>query len=269
MPKRFLPRYGLKATGAGWSRPYKIAPFSPFLYADGGDGGGSGSSNAGGAGDGGGSGDGGAAGAGGDGGAGAGNAGGGAGGQGGEGGQGGGDDSAATIKRLEKDLADARKDAGKARTDAKQQAADEAVKAVTEKLGKALGLVKDDGPPDPEALAKALAEKDITIAASAAALRAKDVELAVHGRAEKQGAKAAALLDSRSFLAAIKDLDPADKAFGKALDDAIAAAVKDNPAAYAVARAGRSGGEHGGSSGESGVRRRPGLAGSIAAHYQT
>lgn len=273
MRKKTLPRFG---AGSGWSHPYGNDPFSPFLYADGGDGGGSGSGSGNGGGDGGqggGAGDGGAGAgaAGGGGGAGAGGSGGAGGGQGGgaakDGGQGGTDDSAAKIARLEKDLADARKDAGKARTDAKQQAADDAVKALTEKLGKALGLVKEDGPPDPEALAKAVAEKDSLLATREAAIRAKDVELAVYGRAEALGAKAGALLDSRAFIKAVADLDPSDKGFKTALDDAIKTAIKDNPA-YAIAPAGRSGGEHGGGSGE-GKPRSGSLAEAIRTNYGT
>lgn len=274
MSKKTLPR---GRAGIGWAHPYGVGPFSPFLYADGGGAGGSGSSSGGaGAGDGagsgsGGSGDGGGAGAGAAGGAGGSGGSGGAGAGDGGGQGGGGDASAATIARLEKDLADARAEAAKDRTKAKKDAADEAVNALTERLGKALGLVKEDGPPDPEALAKALAEKDSTLAARDAALRAKDIELSVHGRAEKAGAKAGALLDSRSFLAAIKDLDPADKGFSKALDDAITAAVKDNPTAYAIAPAGRSGGEQGGASGEAGVtkQRSGSLHAAIANNYRT
>jgi hypothetical protein len=270
MSKKSLPR---GRAGIGWFHPYGVGPFSPFLYADGGDGGGSGSSSGGaGAGDGGGSGgsgDGGGAGAGAAGGAGGSGGSGGAGDGGGQGG--GGDASSATIARLEKQLSDARAEAAKDRVAGNKAAADKAVSELTQQLGKALGLVKDDGPPDAEALTKALADREAKLAAGEAALRAKDIELAVYGRAEKAGAKAGALLDSRSFLKAIADLDPADKGFSKALDDAITAAVKDNPTAYAIAPAGRSGGEQGGSSGESGVtkQRSGSLHAAIANNYRT
>jgi hypothetical protein len=256
MQRKTLPRLA----GGGWAHPYAITPFSPFLYADGGDdaGSGSGSSDTGGTGDSG-SGDG--------------------GGSDGGGGSGSGDsarsgsssgtdtskgkdsdDSTATIKRLEKELADARRDAGKARTAAKQQAADDAVKALTQQLGKALGFVKDDTPPDPAKLAEAIAQKDTTIAERDSALRAKDVELAVWARADKLSAKAGALLDSRSFLKDIAELDPSEKGFTTAIDNAIKDAVKDNPAFAAAQPAGKSGGDLSGGTGEgssSGARQRP------------
>lgn len=243
MTRRFLPRHRHIATG--WSHPYGHGPFSPYLYADGGDGDGSasGSSDT-------------------------------AGSTGADttadttaGGQtatqqpasqgAAGDDLAATVKRLEKDLADARKEAAKERTAAKQQAADTAVADLTAKLGKALGLVKDDGPPDPKALAEAISQKDAALTEREAALRAKDVELAVWSRADKAGARAAALLDSRSFLRDIGDLDPSDKGFTAALDAAIKTAVKDNPAFSAAQAAAASGGDLSGGTGEASTRQRP------------
>jgi hypothetical protein len=267
MRKKTLPRLA----GGGWAHPYSIAPFSPFLYADGGDGGGSGSGSGdaggdGGPGDGGGSGDGDGSG-GGDSGQGA-----GTGGDSGKGDQGkDGDDLAATVKQLKKELADARKDAGKARTDAKKQAADDAVSALTQQLGKALGFVKDDTPPDPKALADAIAQKDTALSEKESALRAKDVELAVWSRAEKLSAKAGALLDSRSFLREIADLNPSDKGFTTALDTAIKDALKENPTAFGTTQAaGKSGADLSGGTGESGAKKRSGsLAGAISNHYQT
>jgi hypothetical protein len=265
MRRKTLPR--LTAAGSGWAHPYGHGPFSPFLYADGGDGDGSGSGDNGGTDDGdgseGGSGDGGDNGGSGDGGQGTGGNG-----QGKDTGKG--DDLAATVKRLEKELAEARRDAGKARTDAKKQAADEAVKALTQQLGKALGFVKDDTPPDPAKLAEAIAQKDTALSEKDAALRAKDVELSVWSRADKLGARAGALLDSRSFVAAISGLDPSEKGFTTALDDAIKKAVKDNRAFAAAASAGKSGGDLSGGTGEGAAKQRAGsLAGAITNHYQT
>lgn len=260
MRRKTLPRLA----GSGWSHPYGHGPFSPFLYADGdGDGDASGSDSSGNAdGNGDGSGD------------------------GGDNSSGAGDDSgkdssqgkdgkndvdlSAAVKRLEKELAAANREAGKARTDAKKQAADDAVKALTEKLGKALGLVQDDSPPDPKALADAIAKKDTTISEKESALRAKDVELSVWARADKLSAKAGALLDSRSFVKAIAELDPSAKGFTTALDQAIKDAVKDNPAFAAVAPAGKSGGDLSGGTGEGTAKKRSSsLTGAVSGHYQT
>ncbi|MFF5972222.1 hypothetical protein ACFY7C_11955 [Streptomyces sp. NPDC012769] len=262
MPKRTLARHH-RLDGSGWAHPYATTPWSPYLYADGGNTGGSesgseadatgqqsteqggsqsGQTDSTGSG-----------------------TGQGAGQQSGKGSAG---DPAAEIERLKKDLADARKEAAKDRTTAKQQAADDAVKQLTEKLGKALGLVKEDTPPDPAALAKAIEQKDAALTEHAAQLRAKDIELAVWTRADKAGAKAAALLDSRSFLRAISGLDPTDKDFTSALDEAIKTAVKDNPG-FAAQQASRSGGDLSGGTGESRAKRSGSLSGAVSHHYQT
>ncbi|WP_416975653.1 hypothetical protein [Streptomyces sp. 4F14] len=100
-------------------------------------------------------------------------------------------------------------------------------------------------------------------------LRELTVRDAVRERAEQHGAKASALLDSVSFRQKIADLNPADKTFGANLDDAIKAAVKDNPA-FSTQTAGRSGGDLSGGTGEGAAKQRTGsLAGAIANHYQT
>jgi hypothetical protein len=239
MARKTLPR--LAAAGAGWSHPYPIHPFAPTFYADGGDGDGSESDS-------------------GEGGTGDGDDGGGASDTGDDKGAGkakDGEDSAATIRRLEKELHTARSEAGKARNAAKQQAADEAVKELTQKLGQALGLVKDETPPDPAKLAEAIAQKETALTERESTIRAKDVELAVWARADKAKAKAGALLDSRSFLRTIAALDPSEKGFTTALDDAIKAAVKENPSFAAAAPAGKSGGDLSGGTGEGDTRTRP------------
>lgn len=96
-------------------------------------------------------------------------------------------------------------------------------------LGKALGLVKDDDEqgkgPDAEALA-AQVEKSQTEATESAR------ELAVYKAAATNGADPSKLLDSRSFLNSIKDVDHGDE---KALGAAIKAAV-DNNKSFASAR---------------------------------
>jgi hypothetical protein len=231
MQKRTLPRHR-----TGWAHPYATGPFDPWLYADGGDGDDSGSDS----GD---SDDGNTDDSGDD----------DAGGTGEDDsaddeadGKGdkpkpkpptkkdGNEDPAATIARLQKELKSANADAAKARTTAKKTAADEARSEIVKELGKALGLIKDDdkeqAPPDPAAL-KAQIEK------ATAAHRETAVELAVYRGASKYGADPDALTDSRAFLSSIKDLDPADEGFAKAVNTAIKKAVEDNPKLKAAGQA--------------------------------
>ncbi|WP_046495072.1 hypothetical protein [Streptomyces odonnellii] len=229
MQKRTLARHA--GTG-GWAHPYGHHPFAPYLYADGGDGGDSGSDSGDGDGgnddgqdddDAGGTGDG--------------------DGQDDDAGKDDGkqkppakkdadEEPAAKIARLEKDLKAANAEAAKARTGAKKAAADEARSEVMKELGKVLGLVEDDDktPPDPAAL-------KAQIESATAAHRETAVELAVYRGAAKFGADPDALTDSRAFLRSIKDLDPADEGFAKAVNAAIKAAVEANPKLKAAGQA--------------------------------
>ncbi|MFD5002216.1 hypothetical protein ACFWMV_04840 [Streptomyces mutabilis] len=238
MQKRTLPRLA----GAGWAHPYGHGPFAPYLYADGGDGDDSGSGSddsgndsgtddqdedAGGTGD-----------------------------------DGQDDDTAkgekpkpkppakkdedpaAELERLRKELRQANADAAKARTTAKKNAAEEAKAELVQQMGRALGLIKDDKDeaPDP---AKLTAE----IERATAAHRETAVELAIYRSAGKHGADPDALTDSRAFLSSIKDLDPSDEGFAKAVSAAIKAAVADNPKLKAQGQApARTSGDFSGSS---------------------
>lgn len=224
MQKRTLARHGLSA---GWAHPYATGPFDPYLYADGGDGDDSGSNSGDGDDD----------------------AGGDddqddddAGGTGDDEGQdddagkdtkpkpkppakkAAAEDPAATISRLQKELKQANADAGKARNTAKKSAADEARNEIVQELGKALGLIKDDKdtPLDPAAL-KAQVES------ATAAHRSTALELAVYRGAGKAGVDPDAITDSRQFMASIKDLDPTDEGFAKAVTAAMKKAAEDNP----------------------------------------
>lgn len=130
-----------------------------------------------------------------------------------------GQDPAATIARLEADLAEARKEAGKTRVTAKQQAADTARQELAQQIGKALGIVEDDQPADPAQLTQQLE-------AEQAKARQTAVELAVYRTAREAGGDPDALLDSRSFAASLADIDPTDTA---AVTAAVQAAVTANP----------------------------------------
>lgn len=242
MTKRTLPRLA----GAGWAHPYGHAPFSPYLYADGGDGGDSGS-DSGDSSDGSGADD--------------------SGDDDGAGGTGDtdasdddsgkddkpkprppkkddGEDPAAELARLRKELRQANAEAAKARTNAKKAAADEARAEIMKEIGKVLGLVEDDKdtPPDP---AKLTAE----IEKAKAAHRETAVELAVYRGAAKYGADPEALTDSRAFMRKVRDLDPADEEFAKKVSAAIKEAVADNPKLKAAPSApARTSGDFSGSS---------------------
>ena len=131
----------------------------------------------------------------------------------------------------QKVIADLRKEAGDERVAAKTLAAIQAALNPDAKAGEK---------PDADALTKALAERD------ADAKQAK-TELAVYRLAAKQGADADALLDSRTFLAKIADLDPSKTAD---IETAIKEAVTNNPKLKTVQAASASGSNFTGGSGE-------------------
>jgi hypothetical protein len=111
-----------------------------------------------------------------------------------------------------------RNENGAARTNAKAQAAAEARNEFAQTIGKALGLIKGDEVTDPVKLAEQLTT-------SGAETRKAQVALAVY-QAAGTIADPGALLDSTSFLASLKDIDPSDSA---AITAAITAAVTSNP----------------------------------------
>jgi hypothetical protein len=140
-------------------------------------------------------------------------------------------DSAATIARLQAELADARKEAGKTRVTAKQQAADTARQELAQQIGKALGIVKDDQPADPAQLMQQLAD-------SQQEARRNTVELAAFKAAGEAGARADRLLNSRSFADKLAALDPSANDFGDKVKAAIKAEVDSDPDLYRAAKSG-------------------------------
>lgn len=115
-----------------------------------------------------------------------------------------------------------------------QAAADEAVAELTKNIGKALGLVKDDEPANPDELTK-------QIETEREAAKAARVELAVFRAAGKHSADPDALLDSRSFLTKVKDLDPTADDFASQVEDAIKTTVETNPKLRVVQAATKAG----------------------------
>lgn len=178
-------------------------------------------------------------------------------------------DLAATVARLEKDLAAARKEAASSRVNAKETAAAEARAALAQDIGKALGLVKDDTPPDPAKLAEQIGTQTSRIGQLESALRQREVELAVHTVAAKHQAKPSALLDSRAFVKTVRELDPTAKDFTTQLDAAVKAAVTENPSFRSVPPAGRSGADLTGGTGEATKPRTTSLGAAIRGHYGT
>ncbi len=132
-----------------------------------------------------------------------------------------------------------------------EKKAKEAAKAANDRVAqilKAAGLTPDgkEDPAEQLAASKAAAEQ--------ATQRARDaaVELAVYKAAGKAGADAEALLDSRGFNAAVKDLDPTEADFADKVTAAIKAAVKNNPklaASTSIVGTGKQGADHTGGNG--------------------
>ncbi|MEU1020250.1 hypothetical protein [Streptomyces sp. NPDC005898] len=247
MNTRTLPRPRLD--GAGWSHPYPVNPFSPVLYADGGGDGGGGDGGQGGTG---------------------------TGQQGDPAGEPGGQvppqqkpaappqqqpaegDETTLPAWAQKALSDARAEAGKGRITAKQKAADDARQEIAQQIGKALGLVQDDGPPDPAKLTEQVADLS-------GQLRAARSELAAYRAAGTEGANAARLLNSRSFVEKLAALDPTAEGFAEQLRKAITDEVATDPDLYRAAPAGppRGGAEFQGA--PTGDRKPANLTDAIAA----
>lgn len=121
---------------------------------------------------------------------------------------------------LKAEIAKLRRENASARTTAKANAADEARKEIAQAVGKALGIVDDETPVDPTKLAE-------QVAASTAEAKQAKLEVAIYAAAAASNVDAAALLDSRTFLAKAAALDPTDST---ALVAAIGEAVTANPA---------------------------------------
>ncbi len=166
-------------------------------------------------------------------------------------------------EQLKAMIADLRREAGASRVNAKQQAADEARNALAQEIGKALGLVKDDTDTGPK-------PEELTAQVQAAQAQAREaaVQLAVYRTAAKHDGDPDALLDSRTFLKAVADLDPSAGDFGTKVDQAIKAAVDTNPKLKASqAGAHRSGQDFTGGTGEGRVRTPKSLTDAVATRY--
>jgi hypothetical protein len=163
---------------------------------------------------------------------------------------------------VQKIIRDAREDAGKARTNAKQQAAEEARQQMAQEIGKALGLIKNDEAADPAKLAQ-------QVEAAQTAAREASVQLAVHQKAAAHQGDPNALLDSNSFLAKVKNLDPTAADFAAKVDAAIKEAVTANPKLKAGQAPGASSVDLSGRTGERRSDKPKSLADAVSDHYGT
>lgn len=170
----------------------------------------------------------------------------------------------------QKVIKDARADAGKARTTAKAEAAEEASKKILSDVLTALG-VKGNKTPTLEEVQAELEKLRNENGSKDGDLNQTKVELAVYRIASKAGGDPDALLDSRTFLAEVKDLDPSAKDFSDKVTAAIKTAVKDNPKLKASrVGAGSSSADHGsGGSGEGTERKPKPLSDAVSGHYGT
>ncbi|MBL1100139.1 hypothetical protein [Streptomyces coffeae] len=168
-------------------------------------------------------------------------------------------------------IREAREEAGKARVVAKRNAADEARQELLASISKAIGLDEGEQPPTPDQLTEQLRQTTGELTAAQEQAASAAIELHIFKTAQRLGANADTLLDSRAFCDAIDSLDTSDpEAFNRAVEKTINEALGRNPNLRAQP-AGRSGADLNGRSGENGARKRGegGLASAIRDHYQT
>ena len=153
-----------------------------------------------------------------------------------------GDKPESTITNLAdalKVIDDLRAENARSRTTAKQNAADEARTEIAEAIAQALGLQPDPASaPDPQTQVQELTAQ---VEARTQAERQASRELAIYKTAHTAGADPERLLDSRSFLQSITDIDPSN---ADALTEAIRTAVTQNPTLKATQAAGPSSVDH-------------------------
>ncbi|HWO65355.1 MAG TPA: hypothetical protein VNO31_35505 [Umezawaea sp.] len=123
------------------------------------------------------------------------------------------------IRSTRKEAEDSRKAVAAAETERQKQ---------LDAIATALGLKKGEEIDPAKLQAQLTTERDTAAAEATEARR----ELAVFKAADKHGANASELLDSRTFLKDVAALDPTDKGFDGEVADLIKAAVKENPTKF-------------------------------------
>ncbi|NKS29218.1 hypothetical protein GS534_00545 [Rhodococcus hoagii] len=133
------------------------------------------------------------------------------------------------VRKLRKENADARVKG----TEAAKKAAEDAERALTERLGKALGFVKEDDPVDPAKLLEQAAQREEEIArerdASTAKLRAYEVKDALTTAASKHDGDTAILIPYLKGEGLLDNLDPTADDFASQVDALVSKAVTNNP----------------------------------------
>lgn len=170
------------------------------------------------------------------------------------------------VKKLRDEAAAARIRGREAAEQAAKEAAEKAQKDLAEQIGKALGLIQDDTPPDPAELLKQAQDREQALAAerdaAAEKLRNYARKDALTAAASKVDGDLASLLDSRAVNAAIESLDTDADDFLSQVETIVSAAVESNPKLKKTsvqAAAPRSGGDMSGgnaapnSTGEKGI----------------
>ncbi|WP_122262210.1 hypothetical protein [Ornithinimicrobium cerasi] len=162
---------------------------------------------------------------------------------------------------VQKMIRDLRAESADRRT--KLTAAEQAQQDAIRALAKAAGIeLPGETAPDPAQLTEQLT-------ATQAQARQAAIELAVFKAAPTHQGDPNALLDSRSFLAKVADLDPASAEFTTTVDAAIKDAVTTNPKLKAAPAVGASAADHAGGSGEGSNRTPRPLHEAVASAYGT
>jgi hypothetical protein len=143
--------------------------------------------------------------------------------------------------------------------------------ATLDGIAKALGLKQDDGPPDPAKLTEQLQQSQAQQQAAQEAAVSAQTELQVYRTAQRLGANADRLLDSRQFRAKVDALEPKDKAdFASLVEAEVKAALDKDPSLRANGQGPppRSGADMPGAPGAGTRKRSTSLSEAVAKHYQ-
>ncbi|WP_052372146.1 hypothetical protein [Nocardia otitidiscaviarum] len=137
------------------------------------------------------------------------------------------------VKKLRDEAAAARVKGKEAAEQAAKEAAEKAQRDLSEQIGRALGLIKDDTPPDPAELLKQAQDREAQLAAerdaAAQELRSLRIEKALNAAADKCDGDTTILVPYLAGTGALKNLDPSADDFASQVEQIVSAAVEFNP----------------------------------------